>query len=126
MKNYIKEEVIEFLAEKQSVRERFLRYVQDSSHPILERLDVWESYADDVLPVGDWLSQAPTWLRSANADLTRGSKLSFIDLVDSIDSEDDTQIGFDPEGNITWLSDEAIEALEDVFNTGLCGTHVDW
>lgn len=126
MKNYIKEEVIEFLAEKESVRERFLRYVQDSNQPILERLSVWEDHATDILPFGDWFSETPPWLREENLDLPRGARVWFIDLVDSIHGADDTQISLDEEGNITWLSDEAIESLEEVFNTGLCGTHVDW
>lgn len=126
MKNYIKEEVIEFLAEKESVRERFLRYTQDSNQPILERLSVWEDYATDILPFGDWVSKIPPWLREENSDLPRGARVWFIDLASSIHGADDTQISLDEEGNITWLSDEAIESLEEVFNTGLCGTHVDW
>lgn len=126
MKNYIKEEVIEFLAEKESVRERFLRYVQDSNQPILERLSVWEDHATDILLVGDWLSQTPIWLRSEAEHLERHATHWFIDLADSIYSADDTQISLDEEENITWLSNEAIESLEEVFSTGLCGTHVDW
>lgn len=126
MKNYIKEEVIEFLAEKESVRERFLRYTQDSNQPILERLSVWEDYATDILPLGTWLSETPAWLREENLDLPRGARVWFIDLANSIHEADDTQISFYDSGRVAWLSDEAIESLEEVFNTGLCGTHVDW
>lgn len=126
MKNYIKEEVIEFLAEKESIREKFLRYVQDSNQPILERLSVWEDHATDILPLGNWLSQTPIWLRSEAEHLDRYTTHWFIDLAEAIQSKDDTQISFYDSGRVAWLSDEAIESLEEVFNIGLCGTHVDW
>jgi hypothetical protein len=125
MKTYIEREVIDFLAEKVNMRKKFLNYVQDPRNPILERLDLWESYASDILPLGNWVSDCPEWLRDYQ-DRNRHEIIYFTDLSECIQGADETQITFDAEGNITWLSDEAIVCIEDIFNTSLCGTYMDW
>lgn len=117
----------EFALLKENLTSDFLRYIKDRKIPIIERLDMYEKYAEDLLPVGSWRSDVPKWIFTDLFDLTeRYQIVTFYDIVENLYNEERKDMLFDEDGKLTFVSDEMTNKLNKLLDTGLSGTHNDW
>lgn len=121
----IHDEFTIFNIAKESLTKKFLAAVQNKDIPILERLELWEEYADKILPVSNWYSKTPDWLIDAyDGWIERYQDIPFTDLLEHLPVG---SVTFDADTDeIVEITPKAIEMLEEVFNTGFCGANYDW
>ena len=133
-KNEIRSIISESLEARNRVRDQFNEFVTNRNIPISERLHIWETYSEEILPKGSWWSEAPECLRTMLEDRERYSFCSFDDLAEYLISdyiwESETLLRkmttYEAIEAITNKYPEIKEKFEEVFACGISGTVKDW
>lgn len=127
----IQTEIDKFTKHRTEVAEMFKEFVTDSEIPLAERLLVWEANAEDVLPIGDWISCCPDEVREDLEPHDRNSVVYFQDLIEHLADYSTFKAYWNkPNGELCAVIEkdhpELMAKLEAVFNSGYCGLKWDW
>lgn len=134
-KNEIKSIISESLEARNRVRDQFNEFVTNRNIPISERLHIWETYAEEILPKGSWWSEAPECLQSILECRERYAFCSFDDLAEYLISDEVwesiplAQKIKDTPALVEWITNkhpEIKEKFEEVFACGISGTVKEW
>lgn len=130
--NELENKIRKLQSDKLEVQNKFKEYVTDKTIALSERVHFWESYATQILPIGNWLSSAPTALRKSLERRDRYSLVTFDDLVEDIIPESiwEDSPQFETTGQaidyITDVHPEIRDMFEEVLASNYSGTHIDW